>query len=110
MSPKASSIDAAVCVAPKVGASFRFSSTVSMDGAGADPPDADDRHVVARAHLRRVDGRSPASRHAAADEARLVEGDVVENLHTRRLIDDGVLGERAQTDHGVEVLAAGMVA
>ena len=89
--------------------SLRAGEARSLDGAGADPSDADDRHVVSRPHLGGVDGRPPPGRDAAPDEAGLVQRDVVEDLHAGRLIHDGVLGERAQAHHGVEILSPGMV-
>ncbi len=113
ISSNASSTDAEVWVAPNVGASSRLNSTGSMAkimlGAGqtgalhrrrADAADADHRHVVAGPDVGGVDRRAPAGGDAAADEAGLVERDVVEDLDARGLVDHGVAGEGAEADHG----------
>ena len=77
---------------------------------GSDAADADHGHVVARLHVGRVDRRAPAGGDATADEAGLVERDVVEDLHAGRLVDHRVRGEGAEADHGGDVLAPGVVA
>ena len=82
----------------------------ALHGGGADATDADHGHVVAGPHVRRVDRRAPAGGDAAADQAGLVERDVVEDLHARGLVDHGVGGEGAEADHGRDVLAAGVMA
>ena len=83
--------------------------TGALHGRGADAADADHRDVIARPHVGGVDGRAPAGRDAAPDEAGLVERDVVEDLHARRLVDHRVRGEGAEADHGRDVLATGVV-
>src|SRR6202034_3538011 len=82
----------------------------TLHGGGPDAADADHGHVVTGLHARRVDRRAPAGGDPATDEAGLVERDVVEDLHTRGLVDHRVGGDRAETDHGGDVLAARMVA
>ena len=82
----------------------------ALHGGGPDAADADHGHVVTGLHVGRVDRRAPAGGDAAADEAGLVERDVVEDLHAGGLVDHRVGGERAEADHGGDVLAAGVVA
>ncbi len=56
--------------------------------------------------LGRVDGRTPAGGHAAADQHGLVQRQVVVDLDRRVLVDHAVLAEGAEDAHGA-VLAAG---
>ena len=68
----------------------------ALDGVGADAADADDGDVVAGLDLGGVDGRAPSGGDAAPDEAGPVEGMWSSILMQRRLVDDGVLRERAE--------------
>ena len=102
----------AVCVAPNSIAFSRLNSTGSMatialgagepgalDGVGADAADADDGDGVAGLHLGGVHRRAPAGDDAAAEQAGPVERDVVVDLDAARLVDDRVVGERAEQAH-----------
>ena len=89
---------------------LRAGEACALHGRRPDAPDADHGHVVTGPYVRRVDRGAPAGGDAAADEAGLVERDVVEDLHARRLVDHGVGGEGAEAHHGGDVLAPGVVA
>jgi hypothetical protein len=66
--------------------------------------------TVSPGHLGGVHRRAPAGDHAAAEQAGLVERDVLLDLDAARLVDHGVVGERAEQAHQAEVLALGVVA
>ena len=77
---------------------------------GADTADADDRHGVAGLDLRRMHRRAPARHHAAAEEARTVERDVLVDDDAARLVDDPMESKRAKAaDAERDVLAPRMV-
>ena len=82
----------------------------ALDRVGADAADADHDDGVAGLHVGRVDGGAPSGDHAAAEQAGLVERDVLVDLDAAGLVDDRVVGERAEQAHQAEVLALGVVA
>ena len=108
---------AAVCVAPNSIAFSRLNSTGSMAMTAApaslapwmalltDATAADHGHRVAGLHVGRVHGRAPTGDHAAAEQAGLVERQVLVDLDAAGLVDHGVVGERAEDAHQAEVAA-----
>ena len=78
----------------------------ALDGVGADAADTDDGDRVAGLDLGGVDRRAPAGDDAAAEQAGPLERHVLVDLDAARLVDDGVMGERAEQAHRQpEVLA-----
>ena len=77
----------------------------ALDGVDPDAADPEDHDRLARTRLAGADRRAPAGRHAAPDEARHLERDVVVDPHARVLRHDGVVGERAERAEAAEVLA-----
>ena len=69
------------------------------------PPTPDHDHGFARPRLAGPHGRAPAGGHAAPDEARDLERDVLVDLHARVLRDHGVVGECPERAEAAEVLA-----
>ena len=69
------------------------------------PPMPTTATVSPGVHLGRVHGRAPAGDDAAAEQAGALERDVVVDLDAARLVDDGVVRERAEQAHQAEVLA-----
>ena len=84
---------------------LRAGVTGALHGVDPDAADAVDRDRVARRDLGRVNGRTPAGGHAAADQYGLVQRQVVVDLDRRVLMDHPVLAEGAEDAHGA-VLAA----
>ncbi|CDZ87968.1 hypothetical protein RHRU231_360088 [Rhodococcus ruber] len=80
----------------------------ALDGVHAHTAGADDDHGVTELDVGRVDGRSPAGGHAAADERGLVERDVLADLHARVDVDHDVRREGAEVGERADALAAGV--
>src|SRR3954452_1279897 len=80
----------------------------ALHGVDADTADAEDDDGVTRADLCAVDRGAPAGGHAAADERRLVEGQVVVDLDHGVAGDDAALAERAEHAHAADVVAVRM--
>ena len=78
--------------------------TGALHRVDADTADAVYDHGLTWLDLGGVDRRSPAGRYAAADEHRLVQREVVVDLHHGALVNGGVLAERADHAHRAEVL------
>ena len=77
----------------------------ALHGVDADAADAHHDHDVAGAYLGGVDRRAPAGADAAADQAGLVERDVVGDLDRRVDGDGGDLGEGRDAAHLADRLA-----
>ena len=120
-SPTSSLLALTVSVAPKsrAAASFMGSTSTAMigrsardpralDGIEANAAAADDDDARAGFHPRRVDDGAHARQHAAGDERRALEGNVLRDADRLRLVDDHVLGEGAHAQ-AVDDSSAGAV-
>jgi hypothetical protein len=115
-SGRASSTDAAPCVAPIFLAASILNATGStatsagpgepgpLEGAVADAAAADHDDDLAGTGLRPVDHGAEAGRDPATDERGRLERRVRGQLDQRRLVDHERLGERAELGHPAEVL------
>ena len=70
-----------------------------MDAVEADAATADDGDRAAGLDLGRVQRRTEPRRHATADQRKLLEGDVLLDLHHRVLVDQHLLGVGAELRH-----------
>ena len=82
----------------------------TLHGVDTDSADPHDGHDVTGSDLGGVDAGAPPGDDTAAQEARSVEGHVLVDLDAAGLVDDGVVGERAEDAHDSEVLALGVMA
>ena len=82
----------------------------ALHGVDADAADADDHDGVARLRAGALDGRAPPVATPQETRATSVQRQVVVDLDDRRLGDHGVLAERAELGHEVELVLAAEVA